>query len=69
MGVSDMLWNDVTRIRDEAPVIHSITNYVVMNTTANALLAVGASPVMAHAIEEVAEMVGLARARCSTSAR
>jgi len=57
-----MLWNDVTRIRDEAPVIHSITNYVVMNTTANALLAVGASPVMAHAIEEVAEMVGLARA-------
>ena len=33
-----------------------------MNTTANALLAVGASPVMAHAVEEVEEMVGLAHA-------
>ena len=40
----------------------NITNYVVMNTTANALLAVGASPVMAHAIEEVAELVGIAQA-------
>ena len=42
--------------------MHNITNYVVMNTTANALLALGASPVMAHAEEEVAEMAGLARA-------
>src|SRR4051812_29715715 len=36
------------RIRKEAPLIHNITNYVVMNWTANALLAAGASPVMAH---------------------
>jgi hydroxyethylthiazole kinase len=42
--------------------VHNITNYVVMNTTANALLALGASPVMAHAEEEVAEMAGLAGA-------
>jgi hydroxyethylthiazole kinase len=42
--------------------ILNITNYVVMNTTANALLAVGASPVMAHAIEEVVEMTSLASA-------
>lgn len=56
------IWRDVARIRAEAPLVHNITNYVVMNTTANALLALGASPVMAHAIEEVAEMVGLARA-------
>ena len=33
-----------------------------MNTTANALLAVGASPVMAHAPEEVEEMAALAKA-------
>jgi hydroxyethylthiazole kinase len=33
-----------------------------MNTTANALLAIGASPVMAHAVEEVEEMVGISRA-------
>lgn len=53
---------DLLRIRAEAPLVHNITNYVVMNTTANALLAVGASPVMAHAIEEAAEMTSLSRA-------
>lgn len=57
-----MLWRDIVRIREQSPLVHNITNYVVMNTTANALLAVGASPVMAHAIEEVEAMVGLARA-------
>jgi hydroxyethylthiazole kinase len=56
------VWQDVQRIRTEAPLVHNITNYVVMNTTANALLSIGASPVMAHAIEEVEEMVGIARA-------
>ena len=50
------------RIREKSPLIHNITNYVVMNDTANILLAVGASPVMAHAIEEVREMVGYAGA-------
>ena len=49
-------------IRKKAPVVHSITNYVVMNNTANALLALGASPVMAHAEEEMDEMVGIAAA-------
>ncbi|HVZ71309.1 MAG TPA: hydroxyethylthiazole kinase [Polyangia bacterium] len=52
----------VTRVRAEAPVVHNITNFVVMNTTANALLAIGASPVMAHAPNEVEAMVGIARA-------
>jgi len=56
------VWNDVQRIRKEAPLVHNITNYVVMNTTANALLAIGASPVMAHAAEEVEDMVRLAKA-------
>jgi hydroxyethylthiazole kinase len=54
--------SDVARIRARARSFHNITNYVVMNTTANALLALGASPVMAHAVEEVEEMVGLASA-------
>ena len=61
------VWADVQKIRAEAPLVHNITNYVVMNATANALLAIGASPVMAHAIEEVEEMVRHAR-WCSTSA-
>jgi len=56
------IWRDIQRIRAEAPLVHNITNYVVMNLTANALLALGASPVMAHAEEEVEEMAGIARA-------
>jgi hydroxyethylthiazole kinase len=52
----------LARIREEKPLVHQITNYVVMNETANATLALGALPVMAHAIEEVEEMVGLAGA-------
>jgi hydroxyethylthiazole kinase len=50
------------RLREQRPLVHQITNYVVMNETANATLAVGALPVMAHAPEEVEEMVGLAGA-------
>ncbi len=57
-----MLWQDLEKIRAAAPLIHNITNYVVMNFTANVLLAVGASPVMAHAPEEVAEMTSIAQA-------
>ena len=50
------------QIRARKPLIHNITNYVVMNNTANALLAVGASPAMVHAIEEVEEFVALSQA-------
>jgi hydroxyethylthiazole kinase len=57
-----MLGEALRRVRAQAPVVHNITNYVVMNTTANALLAVGASPVMAHAPQEMEEMVGIASA-------
>jgi hydroxyethylthiazole kinase len=49
-------------LRERKPLVHQITNYVVMNETANATLALGALPVMAHALEEVEEMVGLAGA-------
>jgi hydroxyethylthiazole kinase len=49
-------------LRERKPLVHQITNYVVMNETANATLALGALPVMAHARDEVEEMVGLAGA-------
>jgi hydroxyethylthiazole kinase len=49
-------------LRKRKPLVHQITNYVVMNETANATLALGALPVMAHAREEVEEMVALAGA-------
>src|SRR6266496_1377895 len=53
---------DLAAIRERKPLVHQITNYVVMNETANATLALGALPVMAHAREEVEEMVALAGA-------
>lgn len=53
---------DLNAIREKRPLIHSITNYVVMNETANAILCLGALPIMAHAKEEVEEMVGIASA-------
>jgi hydroxyethylthiazole kinase len=43
-------------LRERKPLVHQITNYVVMNETANATLALGALPVMAHAPQEVEEM-------------
>jgi len=49
-------------IRAARPLVHQITNYVVMNETANITLAIGASPVMAHALAEVEEMAGYAGA-------
>jgi len=49
-------------VRRSKPLIHNITNFVVMNYTANVLLACGASPVMAHAENEVEEMVAYAGA-------
>ncbi|MCG8634736.1 MAG: hydroxyethylthiazole kinase [Desulfobacterales bacterium] len=56
------IYKDLWTIRQNSPLVHNITNYVVMNSTANALLAIGASPVMAHAEQEVADMVDIASA-------
>jgi hydroxyethylthiazole kinase len=53
---------DLGAIRERKPLVHQITNYVVMNETANATLSLGALPVMAHAVEEVEEMAALAGA-------
>lgn len=57
-----MAAENLRSVREGKPLVHNITNYVVMNVTANALLACGASPVMAHAAEEVEEMVSYAGA-------
>lgn len=58
----EILWNIVDQVRQRSPLVQNITNYVVMNNTANALLAVGASPIMSHAHEEIYEMVKLCNA-------
>ena len=49
-------------LRERRPLVHQITNYVVMNETANATLALGALPVMAHAPQEVEELAAVAGA-------
>jgi hydroxyethylthiazole kinase len=46
----------MAKVRTGRPLVHHITNFVVMNATANITLCAGALPVMAHAKEEVAEM-------------
>ena len=51
---------NLEKIKANKPLVHNITNYVVMNLTANVLLAMGASPVMAHARNEVTEMASIA---------
>lgn len=56
------LWADVLAVRTQHPLVHSVTNFVVMNLNANVLLAMGSSPVMAHAHEEVADMASIAQA-------
>lgn len=55
-------WSALARVRAASPLVQNITNYVVMNSTANALLAAGASPAMVHAVEEVEEFVTISRA-------
>jgi hydroxyethylthiazole kinase len=52
----------LNKVREVNPLIHNITNVVVTNFTANGLLALGASPVMAYAAEEVADMAKIAGA-------
>ncbi len=54
---AERLWGVVAAMRAKGPLVLNITNYVVMNNTANALLAAGASPIMAHASEEIEQMV------------
>jgi len=57
MELNETVSVDLQKIRDQKPLLHHITNMVVMNETANATLCLGALPVMAHSDDEVEEMV------------
>ncbi|CAN5237021.1 hydroxyethylthiazole kinase [soil metagenome] len=46
-------------LRARGPLVHNITNYVAMTVSANVLLALGASPAMVHAVEEVEDFVAI----------
>lgn len=47
------------KIRESKPLVHCITNYVVANFTANGLLAIGASPIMADEVQEMKDMASI----------
>lgn len=51
-----------SEVRARKPLVHHITNYVTVNDCANVTICIGAAPVMAHAVDEVAEMVSVAGA-------
>ncbi|MCB1777814.1 MAG: hydroxyethylthiazole kinase, partial [Candidatus Competibacteraceae bacterium] len=59
---ANRIWELLTAVRQQSPLIHNITNFVVMNNTANALLAVGASPAMVHSLDEVEDFVAISQA-------
>jgi len=61
-NLNEIVAKNLGEIREKRPLIHHITNFVVMNETANITLCLGALPVMAHAKEEVEEMVSIAGA-------
>lgn len=51
---------DIMRLRERRPLIHHIMNFVVMTDSANVTLALGASPIMAHALEELEDIASIA---------
>ena len=59
-----MLGEMLVRVRETAPLIHNITNYVTVNDVANMLLACGASPIMADDPDEAAEITALCAGLC-----
>jgi hydroxyethylthiazole kinase len=63
MSLDDAALSGILRdLRAKKPLIHNITNFVVMNFTANVLLAAGASPAMVHAPEESADFAAISSA-------
>lgn len=60
--INERVGEALTRIREEKPMLNHITNFVVMNDTANMTLFTGAQPVMTNALGEVEEMTELAGA-------
>ena len=71
MGIEQIIGNLNEELRKQVPLVHNITNYVTVNDCANALLAIGGSPIMADDINEVEEITSISSAfiflpvRCS----
>lgn len=62
-NISNEFMNEMWKnVQAACPLVHAITNYVTVNDCANALLAAGASPIMADDADEVAEITALCSA-------
>lgn len=57
-----MIGNILEGLRKTVPLVHCITNYVTVNDCANALLAIGASPIMADDIDDVRDITAICNA-------
>ncbi|MDR3092238.1 MAG: hydroxyethylthiazole kinase [Clostridiales bacterium] len=56
------IFNLIEKVRAKKPLVHHITNYVTVNDCANVTLGIGASPIMADANEEAADIAGISQA-------
>ncbi len=52
----------LSSVRESTPLVHCITNYVTVNDCANALLALGASPIMSDEPQDVEDITALCSA-------
>jgi hydroxyethylthiazole kinase len=62
MDLYEELMRDIETLRQNRPLVLNVTNYVVANSTANALLALGASPAMSHNVDDMDELTAMASA-------
>ena len=46
-------------VRENVPLVHNITNYVTVNDCANALLAIGGSPIMSDDVDDVKDITAI----------
>lgn len=60
--IKEQLGQLLNTLKEKKPLVHHLTNYVTVNDCANATLAIGASPIMADDIQEVAEITGISSA-------
>ena len=54
------VYSFLAEVREKKPLVHHLTNWVTIYDCAQVVKSLGASPVMAHAPEEVADMAGMA---------
>lgn len=60
--MTELMPDLLKNIRDSKPLVHHLTNYVTVNDCANITLSIGASPIMADAIEESADIATISQA-------